>query len=341
MKGDPSPASGQNQPAFASASAAPTLVNVRDGQRCPGAQPEPGTPLAGAVAVRAGGYQPRSSEGSVLHGLVRDHLETFLQAAIARGEGTGLPDFVEREFRDFLGCGVLARGFARVRCGDCAFERLVPFSCKGRGFCPSCGGRRMAAQASHLVDAVLPRVAVRQWVLSLRKYRSGGRENRLSLGVYPDVSLKAARAKRDAARQQLAAGIDPGQARKAEKLAQAGAECFEAIAREWHAKFSPGWVASHGDRTLRHGLRRQRVSGHCLLSPGQRRGADVHRRGRRFRGRRHAVAHRDERARRPAVVELARDVQVNRRPAQRPGRPRAGGRDQRLRSARLQRCASA
>ena len=117
--------------------------------------------------MRAGGYQPRSSEGSVLHGLVRDHLETFLQAAIARGEGTGLPDFVEREFRDFLGCGVLARGFARVRCGDCAFERLVPFSCKGRGFCPSCGGRRMAAHAAHLVDAVLPRVAVRQWVLSL------------------------------------------------------------------------------------------------------------------------------------------------------------------------------
>ena len=83
------------------------------------------------------------------------------------------------------------------------------------------------------------------------KYRFGGREKRLSLGVYPDVSLKSARAKRDAARQQLAAGIDPGQARKAEKLAQAGAESFEAIAREWHAKFSPGWVASHGDRILR------------------------------------------------------------------------------------------
>jgi integrase len=83
------------------------------------------------------------------------------------------------------------------------------------------------------------------------KYRYGGKEKRLSLGVYPDVSLKSARAKRDTARQQLAAGIDPGQARKAEKLAQAGAESFEAIAREWHAKFSPGWVASHGDRILR------------------------------------------------------------------------------------------
>ena len=83
------------------------------------------------------------------------------------------------------------------------------------------------------------------------KYRFGGKEKRLSLGVYPDVSLKAAREKRDAARQQLAAGINPGQARRAEKLARAGAESFEAIARQWHAKFSPGWVASHGDRILK------------------------------------------------------------------------------------------
>ncbi len=83
------------------------------------------------------------------------------------------------------------------------------------------------------------------------KYRVGGNEKRLSLGVYPDVSLKFVREKRDTARRQLAKGIDPGHARKAEKLAQAGAESFETIAREWHAKFSPGWVASHGDRILR------------------------------------------------------------------------------------------
>jgi integrase len=82
------------------------------------------------------------------------------------------------------------------------------------------------------------------------KYRFGGKETRISLGVYPDVPLKAAREKRDAARRQLAAGIDPGQARKAEKLSQAGADSFEAIAREWHTKFAPGWVASHGDRIL-------------------------------------------------------------------------------------------
>ena len=83
------------------------------------------------------------------------------------------------------------------------------------------------------------------------KYRFGGKEKRLSLGVYPGISLKSARERRDAVRKQLANGIDPGQARKAQKFALAGAESFEAIAREWHAKFSSGWVASHSDRILR------------------------------------------------------------------------------------------
>ena len=44
---------------------------------------------------------------------------------------------------------------------------VVAFSCKGRGFCPSCGGRRMADTAAHLVDRILPQTPVRQWVLSL------------------------------------------------------------------------------------------------------------------------------------------------------------------------------
>lgn len=71
------------------------------------------------------------------------------------------------------------------------------------------------------------------------------------MGVYPEIGLKAARGKRDSARQQLANGIDPGEARRAEKIAQAGAESFEAIAREWYEKFSRGWVLSHAERILR------------------------------------------------------------------------------------------
>jgi hypothetical protein len=92
-------------------------------------------------------------------------LETFLARAQARERP--MPRFVERELRGFLRCGILAHGFVRVHCDDCGLDRVVAFSCKGRGFCPSCGGRRMADTAAHLVDRVLPEVPIRQWVLSL------------------------------------------------------------------------------------------------------------------------------------------------------------------------------
>jgi hypothetical protein len=112
-------------------------------------------------------YQPRHAEAGVLHGVIREHLDEFMRAAADRADGAGLPEFIAREFREFLTCGVLAHGFARVRCERCAFEHLLPFSCKGRGFCPSCGGRRMTERAAHLVDDVIPFVPVRQWVLTL------------------------------------------------------------------------------------------------------------------------------------------------------------------------------
>ena len=109
-------------------------------------------------------YRPRSPEDAVLHRVVREHLETFLSRA--RERDRPVPRFVEREFRAFLECGILARGFLLVRCAACGYGRAVPYSCKGRAFCPSCGGRRMADTAAHLVDRVLPWVPVRQWVLT-------------------------------------------------------------------------------------------------------------------------------------------------------------------------------
>ena len=81
-------------------------------------------------------------------------------------ERRALPEFIKDEFDAFLECGILAHGFLRLRCGECGHEKLVAFSCKRRGFCPSCGARRMAQSAAHLVDCVIPRVPVRQWVLS-------------------------------------------------------------------------------------------------------------------------------------------------------------------------------
>lgn len=87
-------------------------------------------------------YEPRDSTSNVLYGIVRDHLETFRAHAASLRDGEGLPRFVEQEFRDFLRCGWLAAGFARFRCTACGLDRLVAFSCQGRGFCPRCGGRR-------------------------------------------------------------------------------------------------------------------------------------------------------------------------------------------------------
>ena len=84
-----------------------------------------------------------------MHQVVRDHLETFLEQAADLRHGDGLPSFVEQEFRDFLRCGSLGGGFVRFRCAGCGFDRLVPFLCHGRAFCPSCVGRRMAERAAH------------------------------------------------------------------------------------------------------------------------------------------------------------------------------------------------
>jgi len=112
-------------------------------------------------------YHRREPEKTVLHQVVQERLEPFLASARERSaHGHGLPAFVERELRAYLDCGILARGFARVRCPYCGFERLVAFSCKAH-VCPSCNARRMEDTAEHLVRKVLPEVPVRQWVLSL------------------------------------------------------------------------------------------------------------------------------------------------------------------------------
>lgn len=84
------------------------------------------------------------------------------------------------------------------------------------------------------------------------KYRYDGKEKRISLGVYPEVSLKRAREKRDEARALLADGIDPGENRKAAKAAKVerASNSFEGIAREWFDKNKPTWAPSHADKII-------------------------------------------------------------------------------------------
>ena len=126
------------------------------------------SPAVEATASNKSGstaYSRRVPDDTVLYGVVSNQLPAFLSHA--EQSGRSVPAFVERELSRYLECGILAYGFVRVRCAACRYDRVVAFSCKGRGFCPSCGGRRMADTAAFLVDHVLPHVPVRQWVLSL------------------------------------------------------------------------------------------------------------------------------------------------------------------------------
>ncbi len=115
-------------------------------------------------------YRRRRPERTLLYRTVQTHFATWL-ALTREGavDGDPVPAHVEREFRRYLTCGILAHGFARARCGDCGHDFLIAFSCKGRGVCPSCNTRRMVATAAHLADHVFPRLPVRQWVLAVPK----------------------------------------------------------------------------------------------------------------------------------------------------------------------------
>ncbi|MPZ47050.1 MAG: hypothetical protein GEV05_27535 [Betaproteobacteria bacterium] len=113
-------------------------------------------------------YKRHRPEETTVYRVVQEELATFVAQVEAHTGSSvpefvsSVPEFVKDEFEAYLECGILAHGFLRLRCGECAHEKLVAFSCRRRGFCPSCGVRRM----DRLVDQVIPRVPVRQWVLS-------------------------------------------------------------------------------------------------------------------------------------------------------------------------------
>jgi hypothetical protein len=92
-------------------------------------------------------YRPRRPSRSVLYRCVQQHLETWLaQCREGHDDDGPVPPYVEREFRRYLECGVLAHGFARARCGDCGHDFLIAFSCKGCGVCAHSPGSGPAAR---------------------------------------------------------------------------------------------------------------------------------------------------------------------------------------------------
>src|SRR3990172_8290598 len=112
-------------------------------------------------------YQRRQPEQTVLSRTIAAHLPAFLARTPGEDGTGGWPAFVRREFEAYLRCGILAHGLLRVRCERCGDTTVVAFSCRGRGFCPSCGGRRMSELAAHPGERVLPAVPIRQWVFTV------------------------------------------------------------------------------------------------------------------------------------------------------------------------------
>ncbi len=83
------------------------------------------------------------------------------------------------------------------------------------------------------------------------RYSFNGKENRISLGTYPDITLKDARERRDEARTLIAKGINPSRKRQEEKRKSSGALTFESVAKEWAFKNAHTWSDGHAELTLR------------------------------------------------------------------------------------------
>lgn len=124
---------------------------------------------------------------------------------------------------------------------------LTDADCKNAS-CPPNKKRARLSDAGNLYLEITPNGAKR-WFW---KYWLNAKEKRLALGSYPEVSLKAARLARDAAKAEKAAGVDPVLARQQEKMRQSltADNSFKSVALEWYEKQKPHWSASHATRTL-------------------------------------------------------------------------------------------
>ena len=88
-------------------------------------------------------YKPRRPERTVLFQLIKKHFNTWYN-----NSKNPVPGYVSKEFKSYLGCGILAKGFACAHCEGCNKDFLIAFSCKGRGICPSCNTRAMKGAGS-------------------------------------------------------------------------------------------------------------------------------------------------------------------------------------------------
>ena len=112
-------------------------------------------------------YRPRRPEKTPLYQLLKKHYTSWHRDRSK--DETEVPNYISKAFQKYLGCGILAKGFACAHCEGCGSNFFIAYSCKARGVCPSCNQRAMVQTASHLIESVLPRLPYRQFVMSFPK----------------------------------------------------------------------------------------------------------------------------------------------------------------------------
>lgn len=114
-------------------------------------------------------YRRRSPEASPLYQIVyhsRDDLQFQWEARFQHRYGC-LRDEVLKTFDEYLNCGILSHGTARIYCDGCKHSLLIAFSCKRRGVCPSCGAKRAVKFAEHIYSEVIEDVPHRHTVFTI------------------------------------------------------------------------------------------------------------------------------------------------------------------------------
>jgi len=142
----------------------------------------------------AGVYRPRHPERTVLYRVLFHHFDRFLTEYESRFEREYgfLRPIVKEVVERYLDCGNPRSGFARIRCPDCAEERLLMFSCPTRGFCPSCHAKRIEAWGEWLRERLLLDVPHRQIVFTVpKRLRLFFKYDRRLLGELCRAALRA------------------------------------------------------------------------------------------------------------------------------------------------------
>ena len=114
-------------------------------------------------------YRPRRPKESPLWQCLCAHFYDFIQAYPEKYEKKYgfLKPVVEDVVNKYLDCGDLTKGFARIYCENCKKSMLLPFSCKGRWFCPSCHEKKVLLFGEFITGTIAFPVPHRQYVFSL------------------------------------------------------------------------------------------------------------------------------------------------------------------------------